>query len=128
MATRQASATEPAPISVPREPVVWPAPSSRVVSTTTRTFSGSTPEFLDGHLERHGVDALAHLGPAVAHLDTAVVVEADDRLGDLDEAVAEPGVLQRQAQADGLACRSSGVVGRLDGIEALPGAESTRRP
>ena len=30
-------------MSVPREPVVWPAPSSRVVSTTTRTRSGSMP-------------------------------------------------------------------------------------
>ena len=40
-AAAAASLTEPATISVPRDPVVWPNPSSRVVSTITSMRSGS---------------------------------------------------------------------------------------
>ena len=36
-------------------------------------------ELLGGHLQRHGVNALAHLGPPVAHLDRAVGPETYDR-------------------------------------------------
>ena len=102
-AARQASATAPAPMSVPRLPVVWPAPSSRRRVDDHPDPLGVDAQLLDGDLEGDGVDALAHLGPAVAHLDGAVVLEAHDRLGDLLEAVAEARVLQAEADADGLA-------------------------
>ena len=60
-------------------------------------------ELLDRDLQRDGVHALAHLGPAVADLDDAVRAEPHDRLGDLLEAVAEAGVLQAEPEPDGLA-------------------------
>ena len=66
---------------------------------------GVDAELLDRDLQGDGVHALAHLGPAVAHLDRAVGVEAHDGLGDLLEAVAEAGVLQAEPEADGLARR-----------------------
>ena len=59
------------------------------MSTTTRTRAGVDAELLDGNLQRDGVDALAHLGPAVADLDVAVLGETHDRLDDLEKAVAE---------------------------------------
>ena len=74
---------------MPRLPVVWPAPSSRVVSTTTRIRSGLDAELLDRDLRGDRVHALAHLGPAVPHLDGAVGLEAHDRADDLEESVAE---------------------------------------
>ena len=81
-------------------------------------------EFLDGDLERHGVHALAHLGPAVAHLDDAVLAEVDDRLGDLLEAVPEAAVLQTEPQTHGLAGRDGFVVVRLHRVEAGFGSEA----
>ena len=42
-AAAHAFCTDPAAMSVPRDPVVWPNPSSRVVSTMTRMRSGSMP-------------------------------------------------------------------------------------
>src|SRR5690606_33670018 len=63
---------------------------------------GLDAQLLDRDLEGDGVHALAHLGPAVAHLDGAVVLEAHDRAADLDEAVAEAGVLEAEPEADGL--------------------------
>ena len=98
--------TEPAAISVPRDPVVWPKPSSRVVSTITSMRLGIDAELLRRHLQRDGVHALAHLGPAVADLDASVVVdvvEAHDRPAHLAEAVAEAGVLEPEAEPDRLA-------------------------
>ena len=81
------------------EPVVWPKPSSRVVSTMTSMRSGSMPSSCDGDLQRDGVHALAHLGPAVAHLDRAVARgSARPRRGDLAEPVAEAGVLQARGR------------------------------
>ena len=65
--------------------------------------AGIDPELLDGDLLGDGVDALAHLRPAMAHLDAAVVTEAHDGLGDLLEPVAEPRVLQPQPEAERLA-------------------------
>ena len=50
-------------------------------------------EFLDYHLHRNGVNALAHLCPSVAHFDAAVFFEAYDSLGDFFKAVAETTVL-----------------------------------
>ncbi len=72
------------------------------------------------------MDALAHLRPAVAHLDVAAggvgfAAEAHDRPGDLAESVAEPGVLQPEAEADGLAGGDRRVVRRLDRVEARLG-------
>ena len=87
-----------------------------------RDLLGIDSEFFDGNLERHGVDALAHLGPAVADFDAAVLVEADHGSGDLEEPVAEPGVLEGEAHPDRLARGASLVVGRLDGVEAFAGA------
>ena len=82
-------------------------------------------ELLDRDLEGDGVHALAHLGPAVAHLDGAVVLEAHDGPGDLLEAVAEAGVLEAEAEPDGLARgarprRSAG----LTASRQLAGAEA----
>ena len=90
-------------MSVPRLPVVWPAPSSLDVSTTHPHLLGLDAQLLDRHLQGDGVDALAHLGPAVADLDAAVLVEPDDGLGHLLEPVAEPRVLEAEPDADGLA-------------------------
>ena len=68
------------------------------------------PELLDGDLLGDGVDALAHLGPAVAHLDPAVVAEAHDGLGDLLEPVAETRVLEPEPEAERLAAGDGVVV------------------
>ena len=119
-AASHAAFTAPAPISVPRLPVVWPRPSSRVVSTTTRMRAGSTPSSCDRDLQGDGVHALAHLGPAVAHLDGPVGRNRTHGLGDLLEAVAEPGVLQPEAEADGLARGDGGVVRRADARRGRP--------
>ena len=61
---------------------------------------GIDAELLDRDLRGDGVHALAHLGPAVPHLDGAVLLEAHDRARDLLEAVAEARVLQPEAEAD----------------------------
>ena len=85
---------------------------------------GIDAELLHGDLQRDGVHALAHLRPAVADLHGAVGTEADDRLGDLFEAIAETGVLQPQPDPDRLA-RSAGRFVRLaHGVEASLCAEA----
>ena len=98
LATRQASATEPAPMSVPpRSGGLARAELAGRVDDDAHLL-GFNAELLDRHLERDRVDALAHLRPAVADLDGAVVVEPNDGLGDLDEAVAEARVLEAEAR------------------------------
>ena len=82
----------------------------------------------DRHLQRHRVDALTHLGPAVAHLDLAVATEVHDGPSDLLEAVAETTVLEPEPDTDGPACGHRLVMGRLDRVEALLRAESWWRP
>ena len=124
-AASHAAFTAPAPISVPRLPVVWPAPSSRVVSTTHPDALGIDAELLDRDLPSDRVHALAHLGPAVPHLDGAVGLEAHHRAGDLEEAVAEAGVLEPEADADRRPRRDCGVVRGLDRVEA---ARAPRQP
>ena len=82
-------------------------------------------ELLGRHLQGDGVHALAHLRPAVADLDPARRVDsrnAHDGAGHLAEAVAEPGVLQPEAEPDRLAGGDGRVVGRLDRVEARLGA------
>ena len=86
-------------------------------------------ELLRRHLQRDGVHALAHLGPAVAHLDRRRrCVEAHDGPAHLAEAVAEAGVLEPEAEPDRLAGGARRVVVRLDRVEADLGAAGTRRP
>ena len=82
---------------------------------------GFDAQFLHRDLKRDGVHALAHLGPAVAHLDRAVGLEAHDRAHDLEQAVAEAGVLEPEADADGATRGLRGLVRGLQRIEAAPG-------
>ena len=91
-------------------PVVWPKPSSRVVSTITSMRLGSMPSSCDRDLQRDGVHALAHLGPAVAHLDRAVGCGSARRPGTSPEAVAEAGVLEPEPETDRLAVGACRVV------------------
>ena len=116
--------TDPAPISVPRRPggLAGAELAGRVDDHPDAL--GLDAEFLDGDLQRDRVHALAHLGPAVAHLDRSVVAEVDDRLGDLLEPVAEPGVLEPETDTDRLAGGDRLVVGGLDRVEALTCAEA----
>ena len=58
---------------------------------------GLDAELGEGDLQGDGVDALTHLGQAVADLDGAVVAEPDAAAGDLAEPVAETRVLQPEA-------------------------------
>ena len=74
--------------------------------------AGSTPSSSTATWSGDGVDALAHLGPAVANLDVAVLGETDHRLHDLHQAVAEPGILEPEAQPDRLAVEDGLLVGR----------------
>ena len=122
------AAPHPAAISVPRDPVVCPKPSWRVVSTMTSMRSGSMPSSLRGHLQRDGVHALTHLGPSVAHLDAPVGAEAHDRARDLAEAVAQPAVLQPQADADGTALRRGLRRTAVASRRGTPRRRRSRRP
>jgi len=65
---------------------------------------------LDRDLQRDGVDTLAHVGPAVALFQSAVDFETHDRSTDLDQAVAELGVLDTDRDTHRLARRDRGVV------------------
>src|SRR5690606_24713981 len=69
-------------------------------------------------------DALAHLGPAVADLDAAVAVEADDRPGHLLQAVPEARVLEPEAESHRLAGGHRRVPVRAQRLEAVAGAEA----
>ena len=90
---------------------------------------GVDAELLRRDLQRHGVHALAHLGPAVADLDASVVrPEPHDRPAHLAEAVAEAGVLEPEAEPDRLAGGERRVVIGPDLVEAGLGAAGSRRP
>ena len=75
-------------------------------------------ELFDRDLRGDGVHALTHLGPAVPDLDRAVGLETHDRAHDLQEAVAEAGVLQAQTETDRASRRGRGLVRGLDRLEA----------
>ena len=94
-----------------------------MVSTTTRTRSGSIAEFLDRDLSGDGVDALAHLRPAVADFDRSVRIEADRRTTHLVGAVAEARVLEPEPHADRVSGGCGRVPCRLHRVEAGAGAE-----
>ena len=85
---------------------------------------GRYAELFRRDLLRDRVDALPHLGPAVPHLDGAIVVESDDRLRDLLEAVAQARVLQAESDADGLPAGARLVVVGFDRVEARACAEA----
>ena len=85
---------------------------------------GIDAELFHRDLQRDGVDALAHLGPAVHHQHRAVVLEADQAAGDLLEAVAEARVLEPEPEPDGSPGGDGGVIGRLDLVEAALGTEA----
>ena len=76
-------------------------------------------ELLRRDLLGDGMDPLAHLGPAVPHLDLAVRTEVDHCPGNFLESVAEAAVLQSETHTDRLAGGAGGVVMRLDGIEGF---------
>ena len=84
--------------------------------------SGVDAEFLHRHLQRDRMDALAHLGPRVADLDTVVLVESHDRFRNLFEAVPEAGVLQPEPEPNGLTSGDRRVEVGLDGVEANVGS------
>ena len=86
------------------------------------------PELLDRDLRGDGVHALAHLGPAVPHLDGAVGLEAHDRAHDLEEAVAEARVLEPEPDADGAARGLRGLVGGLAPRRGSAARRGSRRP
>ena len=69
------------------------------------------------------MDALAHLGPAVADLHFTVFGEADNRLDYLEKAVPEPGVLEPEAETYSLAVEDGLVISAFDGLQASPGTE-----
>src|SRR5262249_54094135 len=81
-------------------------------------------QLLHRHLQGHRVPALAHLRPAVAHFDGAIDLEAHDGASDLLEPVAEPGVLEPEPEADGLAGGASGLIVGPYYLEAARGAEA----
>ncbi len=83
-------------------------------------------ELLDRHLQRHRMDALAHLGPAVAHLDGAVGLETHHRLGHLLEPVAQARVLEAEPQPDRLG--RIGDRGLIGGPDRDPGTARPRAP
>ena len=89
---------------------------------------GLDPEFLDRHLQGDGVNALAHLGPAMPDLDRAIGLEANHRLGPLLEAVAETRVLHPQTQPHGLALGPGLVVVRFDRFKTDRARPCIRHP
>ena len=81
-------------------------------------------EFLSGNLKCHGVNPLSHLGPAMSHLDSAVVTEMNNRSTYLPEPVSESGVLHADRKTDRSSFRAGPVVIGFDGIEAFTCAAS----
>ena len=69
--------------------------------------------------------ALAHLGPAVPHLDLTVGAEVHDRICDFFEPVAEPGVLQAERNTHRLACGNGRFVRGTNRVETLACTETT---
>ena len=66
--------------------------------------AGSMPSSSHGDLQGDGVHALAHLGPAVAHLDACRRRAKRTTASAISlEPVAEPAVLQPEPEPDGLA-------------------------
>ena len=118
-ATRQASAIDAG--THQRAPAAGGLPGAELAGGVDDDDDvvGVDAELLDGHLHGDGVHALAHLGPAVAHLDLAVGAEPHDGAGDLVEPVAETRVLQPEPDPDRLAVGHAAVVGVLDRVEAL---------
>ena len=82
-------------------------------------------QLLDSHLEGHCVDPLSHLGPAVTNLDLTIFPEPDYRTGQLHRPVAQPRVLQTEAQPGGPTVGHRPVVGGADGVQAGPSASAT---
>ena len=74
---------------------------------------------LRGHLDQHGVQALAHLGVAVGQRDRAVLLDGERGATDVRHAVADAHVLDPARQPDRLALRARLVVARLDQRERL---------
>src|SRR6516164_1270681 len=120
-ARRQASATAPAPISVPREPVVCPAPSSRVVSTTTRTRSAATPS---SSTATCSATVWMPWPISVQQCRTSTPPSSSNRHrpGQLLEAIPQPGVLEAQPEADRLAGVPRRFIAVMHGVQAATSA------
>src|SRR6202044_3506036 len=86
---------------------------------------GVNAQLLHGDLDRDRVNALAHLGPAVADLEVAFLRETDHRRHHLQQTVAEAGVLEPQPEPDRLAGGHGRIVGGTGRFEACESPAGT---
>ena len=109
--------------SVAREPVVWPAPTSKRLLTWGRKLAAGRPVTSTAHWAENGQQPLAHLGEAGVEIDDAVRLHDQTAFAEFDRAVAEPGILQAAGDADRTPRGARRVIGRLDRQQGFLGAD-----